>query len=66
MTTPIVTEIRRALEPVGHDTFIDSPVTPVALAAHRSRYAPARLVARASSERTAGRSERTTVQTLAA
>ena len=59
MTTPIVTEIRRALEPVGHDTFIDSPVTLVALAGHRSRYVPA-------SESAAGRSERSTVQTLAA
>jgi hypothetical protein len=66
MTTPIVTEIPRALEPVGHDTFIDGPVTPTTLAGHRSRYAAPRLVARASSERSAGRGERSLVQTLAA
>jgi len=65
MTTPIVTEIPRALEPVGHDTFLDGPVIPMTLAGHRSRSAAPRLVARASSERVAGR-ERSTVQTLAA
>jgi hypothetical protein len=65
MTTPIVTEIPRALEPVGHDTFIDGPVTS-APAGRRSRYAAPRLVARASSGHAAGRSERSTVQTLAA
>jgi hypothetical protein len=66
MTTPIVTEIPRALEPSGHDTFIDGPVTPTPLAGHRSRYAAARLVACASSERATGHGERSLVQTLAA
>jgi hypothetical protein len=66
MTTPIVTEIPRALESVGHDTFIDGPVTPMRPAGHRSWYAVPRLVARASSERSTGRGERSLVQTLVA
>lgn len=66
MTTPIVTEIPRALEPVGHDTFIDGPVAPATPAGHRSRYAAPRLVARASSGRATGRGARSPARTLAA
>jgi hypothetical protein len=66
MTTPIVTEIPRALEPVVHDTFIDGAAAPTLPARQRSRYAASRLVARASSERAASRGERSVVRTLAA
>jgi hypothetical protein len=33
MTTPIVTEIKRSLEPVGRDAFAEPAVTPTAAAA---------------------------------
>ncbi len=43
MTTPIVTEITRALEPVGRDAFIDGPDGPATVAGARSRHTAARL-----------------------
>ncbi len=38
MTTPSVTEITRALEPVGRDAFIDGPDGPATVAGGRSRH----------------------------